>query len=140
MAIGWVRDGDGLTLPGAVAGAAMAEAVATLKNTAVERKAERDRAEREKLRKEREEVARATPFLACLSARDLTPALLHRPQAMRKKTEEKERLRKAMEADRREISARGPAEAIRAKPLPTGNSGVNRLNLEEDPRDAQPQG
>lgn len=69
------------------------------------------------------------------------PVCDHDPlQAMRAKAEEKARLRAAMEADRREISARGPAQAIKASKLPAGSGGlaVNRLNLEEDLEDNRP--
>jgi len=110
VAVGWKREGECLVLPPSVAADAMTSAVAQLHTTAEERKKARDAAEREKLRAERQ-------------------------AALKAKQEEKERVRKAMEADRREVSARGPAETIHAQALPSGPSGTHRLNLEPDPED-----
>lgn len=151
LACGWRRAGDALSLPAGTGAEAMASAVAELGRQAEAAKKERAEAEREKLRVEREAV-RATRG----SRRDVRPepaptvrprprprrcaAHARRSQAMRAKREEKERLRAAMEADRREISARGPSQAIKASKLPSGGGGlaVNRLNLEEDPEDNRP--
>jgi len=65
---------------------------------------------------------------------------VEREASMRARTLEKDRLRAAMLADRKEIQARGPSQSIRAVGLPTNNGGlaVNRLNLEEDPEDNRP--
>ncbi|KAJ1621321.1 hypothetical protein T492DRAFT_1071449 [Pavlovales sp. CCMP2436] len=115
LSLGWRRAGEMLSLPADVGAQAMADAVAALSaRYEAEAKAKADK-EREKLRVERE-------------------------ASMRARTLEKDRLRAAMLADRKEIQARGPSQSIRAVGLPTNNGGlaVNRLNLEEDPEDNRP--
>jgi hypothetical protein len=164
-ACGWTRAGDELSLPAGVSAEAMAAGVAQLGAQADAAKKARGDAERLKLKEERDAVrakhtTRCTRCTRASSALDAlrtsrppgadwpcathaaTPCPLScRRQALAAKNLEKERLRAAMEADRREISARGPSQSIRATALPSNHGGlaVNRLNLEEDPEDNRPQ-
>lgn len=61
VAVGWKREGECLVLPDSVAADAMATAVAQLRDTAENKKKERDAAEREKLRAERQAVRARIP-------------------------------------------------------------------------------